>query len=241
MPAPRGRKFTGVVNLYGGFHPPSPSPGNKYESLARGLLDFPESHLEEPSRLFDIRRNVSSICPDFCGELKVPFAIRDNTTRIRGGNLRDFPCVSRPTSARSFVRDHEFPRRRVCGDASCVSRVEGIFFAFSRSTRYFSYLLTLYRRTHNRRSVFLARRFKTSLSKARAQGSEQGLKANKRRYEFIYDDHDGGVYSCSCDSCLCTIRYRDASRRLPISRGNARQSGSPRRNWLRRISVRDGY
>lgn len=41
-PAPRGRKFTGVVNLYGGFHPPSPLPGNKYESLARGLLDFPE-------------------------------------------------------------------------------------------------------------------------------------------------------------------------------------------------------
>lgn len=30
-----------------------------------------------------------------------------------------------------------------------------------------------------------------------SQGSEQGLNANKRCYEFIYDDHGVGVYSCS--------------------------------------------
>lgn len=208
-------------------------PGNKYESLARGLLDFPESSRGTVSRLFDIRRNTSSICPDFCGELKVPFAIRDEireTRVIRDGSLRDFPCVPRPPTVQSFVRDHEFPRRRVCGDASCVSRVEGIFFAFPRSTRYFS-SLTLSRPSHAAPSFcFPCTTLQNILSKTHIQGNEQGLNANKRCYEFIYDDHGGGVYSCSRLVPIHDPVQRHLSMSPSISRGNARQSRNPRRN-----------
>lgn len=227
MSAPRGRKFTSVVNLCGGFHPRSPSLGNKYESLARGCSTSRLCVIPRSRPGLDIRR--CAIRPDFRGKLKFPFAVHNDTTRILAmanaceisriypyprSELHSWPGISPETSAATPL--------------ACLLSKEYFspFLAIS--------LLWLSNAAHNHRSLLPARRSEASLHQA-----SDGLKANKRRYEFVYDDHRRSLLVSL--TFLCTIWYRASWRLPPISHGSTRRSESPRRNWLRRISVRDGY
>lgn len=59
-----------------GFHPPSLLPGNKYESLVRGLLDFPESSQETVPTLWHPAERVVNMSW-FLWEIK-----SSDTTRV---------------------------------------------------------------------------------------------------------------------------------------------------------------
>lgn len=81
----------------------------------------------------DVRRNASPICPDFRGELKVPylpvfFSGRESRTRT-DGHPRDFPCVSAVHAALFLTRN--FPGD-FCGDTSRVSHRRNICRLVSR-------------------------------------------------------------------------------------------------------------
>lgn len=128
MPAPRDRKFASVVNLCGGFHPRSSSLGNKYESLVRGCSTSRLGVIPTSRLSLDIRRYA--IRPDFRGELKFPFVVCDDAACIFAtANACEISYVHPRHTARSFIRDQEFPRRRLRRRLSRVSPVEGIFSA----------------------------------------------------------------------------------------------------------------
>lgn len=122
MPAPRGRKFASVVNLCGGFHPRSPSLGNKYESLARGC---PTSWLGVIPRIPSSRSRRTAIRNTSWFSRGIKISVRRLWRSILAtANACE---ISRPSLGASFVT-RNFPGD-VCGDASRVSPVEGIFFA----------------------------------------------------------------------------------------------------------------
>lgn len=182
MPTLRGRKFTSVVNLCSGFHPRSPSLGNKYESLARGCSTSRLDVIPRNRPATDVRRYA--IRPDFLREINISVR-RSWRYGVYPRDSEDFPCIPRPEL-------HSWPgispETSAATPHACLPSKE-YFLSFLAIS-----LLELSNAARNHRSLLPARHFKTSFNE-----TSGGLKASKRARNSYMMIIGGGVSSCPLD------------------------------------------